>query len=118
MESREENIYTTCGIDSAAGDTLWKMVKDNPKERSRVLSVISEYATYYKHIQLVNTTRIRRHFMLLLAREAEEVVMSRPAHYSTYLCNVLKTLYKQHMRISLMDARLEKLERNGISRYE
>jgi hypothetical protein len=106
--NREETIYTAGGIDSLAGDYLWEMVKHDKKNRNRVLSVINEYHTYYKSLSKVNP-RIRKHLFRLIMQEGDDIVESKKYPYSTFLRNVLKSIYKKNMRKADEEQRAAKL---------
>lgn len=107
--NREETIYTVCGVDSLAGDYLWEMVKTDERKKNRVLSVVNEYNTYYKSLAKVNP-RVRKHLFRLIMLEGDARIEELDYPYSSFLRNVLKTIYKKNMRNADEEQRAAKLQ--------
>jgi len=92
-----EDIATTCGIKSKCAEVLWEKVKDNAKDRNRVLSVLCEHTVYYKAVYKIPDIRTRRYLMRLIMSEGDKVVAEQNYSYGTYLRNVLRVLYRTHI---------------------
>jgi hypothetical protein len=96
---REENIYTSTGINTPAAMTLWKLVRDDVKLRNRVIAVINTYRNYYKCLSDIKNVKVRVHMMRVLLHSSEkEVFDSQDKKVETYFHNVLTYIYRKAIK--------------------
>ncbi len=117
---REEDIYTSTGVNTPAALTLWKLVKDDTKSRNKVISVISTYRNYYKCLSDIKNVKVRTHMIRLLMQKGEQEVLDLNPKIATYFHNVMKYIYRIAMEETKADWEVEnkkKLHSSVRSQY-
>lgn len=114
-----EDIYTSMGIKTPSAHTMWKLVKDDEKLQSKIITIVNRYRNYYKCLSDIKNVQVRTHTMCLIMHEGEKeaVIMVDPVA-KTYFLNVMKYLYRTAIEEAKIDKRIENSKKLQPSRRQ